>query len=581
MNEFTKDEMQQLLSVFRDQSLQIVEEMGQDLLSLESHGAEPELIAKLKRAAHTLKGDAGCIGLEGVAEIAHKTEDLLDTVAPNEAGSDRRMIDVLFSALDLIKAAIAAEEILDIPVEKVASVGKRIDLAVAGELDSEVAGVAAGSGFYPALEESADEQPVNVAVPPRPSSRDFVRVEAARLEALMNLAGEMIIARSALNQLGSELGSNAVASDFGARFNNANSHLGKLVSEFQKSVLKIRMVTIDQLFKRLARPMRELAGQHGKNAELSLKGGETELDRTLVDLLYEPLLHLLRNAVDHGLETPEERVAAGKSPTGSILLRAWHEGNQVMVEVEDDGRGIDVDALRTRAVMLGLLADHEARELSDQDAYGLMFVSGLSTARVITQISGRGIGASAVKIALDQIRGSVSVESEVGEGTKFTLRMPLTLAIIRALLFRASGQLLAIPLLSVGELIRVSADEIALLDGVECYRLRDRFISLVRPGRVLDFDRRRGGIGAPLRNDQPNVFIIVTRFGDKKYGVVAEALVGEQELVIKPLDSKWVQNEALAGASVLGDGSVALILDAGAVYRKAIKYELGGARAVL
>jgi two-component system chemotaxis sensor kinase CheA len=321
--------------------------------------------------------------------------------------------------------------------------------------------------------------------------------------------------------------------------------------------------------------MRELAAERGKEVELQISGGETELDRALVDIVHEPLLHLLRNAVDHGLETMEERRSAGKPEAGRIAMRAYHEGNQVVVEVSDDGRGIDPALVKRKAIEVGAITKQDAAQMPDEDAVELIFLEGLSTAEELTQLSGRGIGASAVRAAIEQLRGTVAVKSEVGGGTCFTLRMPLTLAIIKALLFSASGQLFALPLLAVSEIARATGSDIVHLDGVENYRLRDRFISLVRPGVVLSFDRRRGGSGAALRTEANHFFVVVLATGDKKYGVVADELLGEQELVIKPLDSGWVQNEALAGASVLGDGRVVLIMDAEMVFRKAIRYERG------
>jgi two-component system chemotaxis sensor kinase CheA len=290
-------------------------------------------------------------------------------------------------------------------------------------------------------------------------------------------------------------------------------------------------------------------------------------------LLYEPLLHLLRNAVDHGIETKEERERAGKPPTGKIKIRAYHEGNQVVVEVSDDGRGIDVEALKSKAARAGAITAAEADRLSTEDAQELIFLPGLSTAPELTLVSGRGIGAATARAALEQLRGSISVSSEFGTGTDFVLRMPLTLAIIKALLFTAAGQLFALPLLAVSEIARATADDIVYLDGLESLRLRNRFISMVRPGVILGFDRRKGGSGASLRKEAAHFFVVVLTVGNKRYGVVADTLLGEQELLIKPLDSKWVQNDSLAGASVLGDGRVVLIMDAGMVFRKAIRYE--------
>ncbi|PYP84612.1 MAG: hypothetical protein DMF61_19645 [Blastocatellia bacterium AA13] len=408
--------------------------------------------------------------------------------------------------------------------------------------------------------------------------RDYVRVEAARIDALLNLAGEMVIARSTLTQVAGELEQSIPKSELTDRFMIASSQMGKFIGELQKSVLKMRMVTIDQVFRRFGMPMRELAAERGKQVELEMRGGETELDRTLVDLIYEPLLHLLRNAVDHGLETPDERAAAGKPRVGKITMRAYHEGNQVVVEVSDDGRGVDIEALKAKAVDAGEISLEAAREMSDEDALDLMFVQGVSTAKEISMVSGRGIGAAAVKSVVEELRGTISVRSEFGSGATFVLRMPLTLAIIKALLFYAGGQLLALPLLVVGEVCRALTTDIVTFDGHESFRMRDRFISVVRPGRVLDYRERPSQHLGGIKLGAGEFFVIVANVTGKKFGIIAETLLGEQELVIKPLDSQWVENETLAGASVLGDGSVVLILDAGVLFRKAVKYEQGPSR---
>jgi two-component system chemotaxis sensor kinase CheA len=299
-----------------------------------------------------------------------------------------------------------------------------------------------------------------------------------------------------------------------------------------------------------------------------VSGGETELDRTLVDLIYEPLLHLLRNAVDHGLETEEEREALGKPAAGKIGLRAYHEGNQVVVEVSDDGRGVDVESLKTRAVEAGLITGSQARQMSDEDAIELMFLQGLSTATEITTLSGRGVGAAAVKSVVEELRGTISVRTEPGVGTTFVLRMPLTLAIIKALLFSVADQLFALPLLAVSEVAHARANDLVYLDGFESFRLRDRFVSVVRPSVVLGMEDI-----VTSQVELKEFFLIVVAVAGRRFGIAADSLIGEQEVVIKPLDSQWLQNEALAGASVLGDGSVVLILDAGSVLRKAVRWE--------
>ena len=569
MDDLTRAELDQLLAVFRDQSLQILDEMGNDLLALETGKADAEAMTRLRRGAHTIKGDSACIDLQSVTRVAHKIEDVFDAVLCGHIKFDRSSVNVILKSLDAVRAAIGSAEVVDVA----ASAADKLveELAAIEGLGKD--GLSSSSPAPETGEKQAEGQPRgDNALTSRPR-RGFVRVEAEKIDTLLNLAGEMVIARSVIGQLGPELESTFRRSEIFDRFDGANNQMGRLIADLQKSVLKMRMVTIDQVFRRFGRPMRELATQRGKEVELHTSGGETELDRALVDILYEPLLHLLRNAVDHGIETVSERRSSDKPDVGQISMRAYHEGNQIVVEVSDDGRGIDPSAVKLKAVEFGALTKQDAEQLTDEEVLELIFLQGLSTAREITHLSGRGVGAAAVKAAVEQLRGSVAVKSEPGKGTCFILRMPLTLAIIRALLFTAAGQLLALPLLAVSEIARAEGPAIVHLDGMENYRLRDRFISLVRPGAVLSYDRRKGGNGASLRNEAKQFFVIVLVTGGKQYGVVADELLGEQELVIKPLDSSWVQNDALAGASVLGDGRVVLIMDAEMVFRKAIKYE--------
>lgn len=570
MDDLTKAELDQLLAVFRDQSLQIIEEMGNDLLALESGRDDAEAITRLRRGAHTIKGDSACVDLQNVTRVAHKIEDVFDAVICGQVKLDRHSVDEIFKALDAAKTAVGGAEIEDIPE---ATGNELVDALTQIEESHETAETCPSDA--PETEE-ARSPAASIRKEEELTGRQrrgFVRVEADKIDLLLNLAGEMVIARSVMNQLGPELESAFPRNEMVDRFGGASGQMGKLIAELQKSVLKMRMVTIDHVFRRFARPMRALASQSGKEVALHLSGGETELDRALVDVLHEPLLHILRNAVDHGLETIAERRAVGKPDAGRIAMRAYHEGNQVVVEVSDDGRGIDPAAVKRKAVEVGALTEQDAERLTDEEAIELIFVQGLSTATELTQLSGRGVGAAAVKAAIEQLRGTVAVRSEPGAGTCFTLRMPLTLAIIKALLFTAAGQLFALPLLAVSEIARAEDSDIVHLDGIENYRLRDRFISLVRPSVVLSFERRRGGSGAALRGGPKHFFVVVLTTADKKYGIVADELFGEQELVIKPLDSSWVQNDALAGASVLGDGRVVLIMDAEMVFRKAVRHE--------
>jgi two-component system, chemotaxis family, sensor kinase CheA len=581
-DDFSQEELNTLLTMFREQSLQILDEMTQDLFTLEAKGADGESLARLRRGAHTIKGDSTCVGLDGVTQVTHKLEDFINALVSEGLKFDNRAVDVILEGMDEIRSALEGEKLADIPADRAQRVIRRIEEAaceVADEADEDEdefaqspVGEAVDSGAV--IEASVAEE--SVLTPKetlKRSNRDFMRIEASKIDALLNLAGEMVIARSVISQIEPELETALHRNELVDKFGRARAQMDKLIAELHKSVLKIRMVTIDHVFKRFSRPMRELASEHGKQIELDTSGGATELDRALVDLVYEPMLHLLRNAVDHGIETAEERVNAGKPEIGKISLHAYHEGNQVVVEISDDGKGINKEALKKKAVEVGMLLESEAAQMGDDEALDIIFIPGFSTATEITHTSGRGVGMDAVRSSIEQLRGSVSVKSEVGVGTVFTLRMPLTLAIIRALLFSTGGQLFALPLMSVKEIVRAKTSTITNIDGFENYRLREKFVSLVRPGVVLGIERRRGGSGAAMRTASEQVFIIVVTVGNKRYGIVADSLLGDQELVIKPLDNRWVHNEALAGASVLGDGRVVLIMDAEMMFRKAIKHE--------
>ena len=569
MEDLTRDEFDQLIGVFREQSMQILEEMGHDLLALEASGGDLEAMARLKRSAHTIKGDSACLGMEGIAALAHKIEDVLESGAHGETGMDEVVVDMILESLDLIKEAIQSDEVADISEWNLDALLKRLSATEARELSD--AGRKQdlrlpGEEFSAKRGRLKDGGQIS-------SRRDFVRVEASRIDTLLNLAGELVIARSMLNQVSDEIESEYANEEVTDRLTASNNQISKLISQLQKSVLKMRMVTVDHVFRRFVRPMRELAQEHGKRVEMKIEGGHTELDRSLVDALYEPLLHLLRNAVDHGLEPVSDREALGKPPNGLIKLRAYQQGNQVVIEVSDDGKGIDVDLVKWKGVKAGLISQEESSRMSEAEALELIFLEGLTTASEITQVSGRGIGTAAARTAVENLRGTITAATQPGRGTGFTIKMPLTLAIMKALLFTAGNRLFAMPLTAISEIAVLADNEVVSVDGFESYCLRGRYISLIRPSVALRYERRKGGAGASLRASAKEQFVVVVEIEGKKYGIIVESLIGQQELVIKPLESEWVANEGLSGASVLGDGRVVLILDAVMLFKKAVKVE--------
>ncbi|HET8923874.1 MAG TPA: chemotaxis protein CheA [Candidatus Acidoferrum sp.] len=382
-----------------------------------------------------------------------------------------------------------------------------------------------------------------------------LRVDATRIDAVMNLVGELIIGKSMLNRTLSEFDQKHARDPVRAKLADAMAFQARILDELHKCVLKIRMVPVEQLFRRFPRVVRDVAKQCGKDVALEVSGQNTDLDKGILDSLSEPLMHLVRNAVDHGIEPADERLVAGKPARGTVYLNAYHQGTQVVIEVRDDGQGIDPVALRTLAVEKGILKAEEAKRLTDQETLNLIFESGFSTASQVTEVSGRGIGMDVVRTVLDRLKGTVQVMSQKGRGTTVQLRAPLTLASIQTLLFRVGGRLFAVPLSSVVEITRISGEDIHQVDHREVLRLREQILTLVRLNHL---SKLRSIETQPARKKN---FVIVIGAAEKRFGLVVDSLVGEEELVIKALPGEIVSSDLVSGASILGDGTVVLILN--------------------
>jgi two-component system chemotaxis sensor kinase CheA len=393
-------------------------------------------------------------------------------------------------------------------------------------------------------------------------SESSLRVDAARIDAVMNLVGELIIGRSMLNRSLTEFDKKHPRDPIRTKLADAMAFQTRVLDELHKCVLKIRMVPVEQLFRRFPRVVRDVAKQCGKDVALQVAGQNTDLDKGILDSLAEPLMHLVRNAVDHGIEPADERVLAGKPARGTIFLKAFHQGSQVVIEVRDDGRGMDAAQLRTRAVEKEILKLDEASRLSDQEAFNLIFEPGFSTAATVTEVSGRGVGMDVVRAVMDKLKGTVHVTTQAGKGSTIQMRTPLTLASIQTLLFRVSSRLYAVPLSSVVEITRIHEGEIHIVDQREILRLRDQLLTLVRLNRL---DHIHAVSNLPIKKTS---FVIVIGSADKRFGLVVDSLVGEEELVIKALPNDIVSSDLVTGASILGDGTVVLILNVPAVVAK-------------
>ncbi len=383
-----------------------------------------------------------------------------------------------------------------------------------------------------------------------------LRVDAERIDNVLNLVGELIIGKSMLQQALTEFTARSPKDPMRARFSDAMAFQSRVLNDLQRAVMKVRMVPVEQLFRRLPRMVRDVAKQCGKEVEVVLRGQDTDLDKSLLDTIAEPLTHLVRNAVGHGIESAEARTRSGKPARGTICLEAYHQANQVIVEISDDGEGIDLQKIRAGAIERGLLSPEAAARASEADLLQLIFRPGFSTAKEITEIAGRGVGLDVVKSVLHRLKGTAEVETRAGQGTRFRLRLPLTLAIIKALLFRVQHRLYAIPLNAVAEIARARESDLHQVGNREVLQLRNYVLPVIRlAGRSAEQAERK----------DPRIFILVMAVGERRYGLLVDSLHGEEELVIKPLNDHAVETDLVSGASILGDGRVVLILNLTAV----------------
>ena len=454
-----------------------------------------------------------------------------------------------------VPSVVARISVLKIPVPQAAP-RDLLEILIESEAAAVSAGVAAGApdSALDHHDESRDgAAPSGLA---HAAAENTLRVDAERIDTVMNLVGELIIGKSMLQRTIMEFERIHAKDPLRGKFADALSFQARVLGELQKSVMKIRMVPVEQLFRRFPRVVRDVAKLRNKDIGLEIAGQNTDLDKSILDALAEPLAHIVRNAADHGIETAAEREAAGKPARGTVRLDAYHEADHVVIEISDDGRGLDRKKILRRAIENGILRTEDTGLLNDSDIMNLIFAPGLSTADEITEISGRGVGLDVVKAAVDNLKGSIELESELGRGTTFRLMVPLTLASIQSLLFRVSGKLYAVPLASVVEITRVTEGEIHRVDDHEVFQLRDQVLTLVRLERLESQPQRALG---------KRVFVIVIASGTRKFGLAVDSLMGEEELVIKALEDRLVTSPLVSGASILGDGTVVLILNVLAV----------------
>ncbi|MGP1450157.1 MAG: hybrid sensor histidine kinase/response regulator [Wolinella sp.] len=641
------DEMQEIMEDFLIEAFEMIEQLDQDLVELESNPGDLDLLNRIFRVAHTIKGSSSFLNFSVLTRLTHHMEDVLNKARHSELDLTPDVMDVVLESIDLMKALLSAIRdtggdsnsgiSIDKIVQKLDAISKGQDapdgdtapatpVAVApvaeeeeeeeldyanmspeeiegeierllqkrqdedkkrreekrarGELDpiqapTSIDGdtpIVAAPEAKPApapkpaaTTRSATDKPKadenTAAKAPATSMEQTIRVDVKRLDHLMNLIGELVLGKNRLIKIYDDVEERYEGEKFLEELNQVVSSISIVTTDLQIAVMKTRMLPVGKVFNKFPRMVRDLSRELGKSIELEISGEETELDKSIVEEIGDPLVHIIRNSCDHGIETPADRVAAGKSEGGVIQLKAYNEGNHIVIEIKDDGKGLNAEMLRAKAIEKGIVSEREADMMTDKEAFAIIFKAGFSTAKAITNVSGRGVGMDVVKTNIEKLNGIIDVDSELGKGTTLKLKIPLTLAIIQALLVGVQEEYYAIPLASVLETVRVGQDEIYTVEGKSVLRLRDEVLSLVRLADIF-------GVDSVFENAE-EAYVVVIGLAENKIGVIVDFLIGQEEIVIKSLGYYLKGTEGIAGATIRGDGKVTLIVDVAAMMQMA------------
>ncbi len=562
--------MDEIIKEFLVESAEGLDLLDRDLVALEQDPSSRELLGEIFRAAHTIKGTSGILGYPKLEKVAHLGENLLSRMREGKLVLNPAITSGLLAMVDALRRLLSElEQHGNEGADDYGEVIQQLEALLAEsqalpEVKPEAVRPATmPASPTPAAEANAAPLPkleiaastVAAAEPTKETAvvGSNIRVDVGLLDKMMNLVGELVLARNQILQCSS--------SQNDATFFNAAQRLNLITTELQEGVMKTRMQPIGNVWGRFPRLVRDLALQCGKQVTIEMEGSETELDKTIIEAIKDPLTHILRNSLDHGIEEPEERLRAGKAPSGRLHLRAYHEGGQVNIEINDDGAGIDVERVKQRAVERGIIGAQQADRMSDRELTNLVFLPGFSTAAKVSNVSGRGVGMDVVKTNIEKIGGTVDVQSVRGQGTTLKIKIPLTLAIIPALIVSSGGERFAIPQVSLLELVRLEDSQgsggIERIQGVPVYRLRGRLLPLVFLNQELGLDCTR----ADGENSRTADNIVVLQADDRQFGLVVDEINDTEEIVVKPLGKQLKGISCFAGATIMGDGQVALILD--------------------
>ena len=637
------DDMKEIMEDFLIEAFELIEQIDHDLVELEANPEDLELLNRIFRVAHTVKGSSSFLNFDVLTELTHHMEDVLNKARKGELKITPDIMDVVLESVDMMKGLLesirdngsdaaaginiknicasltqisegeapsaaaeapaaapapepvkepepatpaeeAAPEVSDaelsklsdseveaeierlLKVRKAEDQARRASKGIAPKSPEEIAPAASAAPApapkpAPSRERDADKKVPAASSSSAVAQEQTIRVEVKRLDHLMNLIGELVLGKNRLLKIYDDVEERYEGEKFLEELNQVVSSLSLVTTDIQLAVMKTRMLPIAKVFNKFPRMIRDLSRELGKQIDLEISGEETELDKSIVEEIGDPLVHIIRNSCDHGIEDPETRKAMGKPEKGLVQLKAYNEGNHIVVEIVDDGKGLDADMLKAKSIEKGIITEREADAMSEKEAFGLIFKPGFSTAAKVTNVSGRGVGMDVVKTNIEKLNGIIDIESEVGKGTVMKLKIPLTLAIIQSLLVGTQEEFYAIPLASVLETVRVPIDDIYTIDGKNVLRLRDEVLSLVRLSDVFGVEKVFDG--------GDHTYVVIIGVAEAKLGIIVDTLVGQEEIVIKSMGDYLQNIPGIAGATIRGDGRVTLIIDVGAMMEMA------------
>jgi two-component system, chemotaxis family, sensor kinase CheA len=568
------DEMREIINDFIVESSELIENVIQDIVTIEENH-DDEVVNGIFRAVHTIKGTSSFLGFNTLAGLAHKGEDLLGMVRKGEIKINKEIADILLEALDLMRSMMESIKEKGIDEGDVSSIIKELErvskvetkklgeilveekVLTKGELESVLEKQKVEQdkklGEMVIEEKLITEAQLNNILTKQKVHREdqTVRIDVKKLDELMNLVGELVLGKNRLIMVNSLAKRGSENNSVMDNLEEVSNYIEVITNDLQLSIMKARLVPMSKVFNKVPRMVRDLCNEFKKDIGLKISGEETELDRSLIESLHDPLIHIIRNSVDHGVETPEERRHAGKEEKGQLSISAYNEGNHVIIEIFDDGKGINIQAVKEKVKEKGLMGESEINNLPDKEVMNLVFIPGLSTAKKLSSVSGRGVGMDVVKTNIEKMNGQVYIDSEQGKWTRLTIKLPLTLAIMRALIVKIAEEFYAIPLSNVIELVKIKEGLTKSVDKNEVLMLRDSIVPILDMSKVFLSERNNGHGG----------YLVICRIGEKTIGVKVQSVIGQEEVVIKPLGEFMGNVNGVGGATIRGDGKVILILD--------------------